>query len=164
MKTVWIAAIAATCLLGTAAFAQSDSSRHMQQQTILGVGALVRIDDGHVLTTGTLVHPFTLTHADTVVLVRCNTCTRERIPGNILQSIAVGTGASRATHVAYGIAGGIVAGVSAGVLLGAHSWYGPSGGDRGAAVGIGAVLGAGAGALIGAALPQSLHWISLGLH
>jgi len=26
------------------------------------------------------------------------------------------------------------------------------------------VLGAGAGALIGAALPQSLHWISLGLH
>jgi hypothetical protein len=164
VRNWWIIVFLLSDLVSTAAMAQADSSHRAQPPAVLDKGTLVRVDQEHERVTGTLVRPFNFTRLDTVVLIRCNTCANQRFPGNTLDSLAVGTGAPRATHVAYGIAGGIVAGVSAGALLGGHSWYGPSGGDRAAGVGIGAVLGAAAGALIGAALPPSLHWISLAFH
>jgi hypothetical protein len=161
MRNWWIAALLIACVADTATHAQADSSHRVQQQTVLPKGTLVRVDQEHKRVTGTLAYPFVVTRSDTVVLLRCNTCANQRFPGNSLGALAVGTGASRATHVAYGIGGGIVAGVSVGALLGRYSWYGPSGGERGAGAGIGAVLGAGVGTLIGAALPPSLHWVTL---
>jgi hypothetical protein len=146
--------------------AQADSSHRARQPAVLDKGALVRVDQEHEWVTGTLVRPFTLTRSDTVVLVRCNTCANQRFPGNTLDSLAAGTGASRAKHAAYGIAGGTLAGVSLGALVGRYALYAgkeTSGGNPGIGAVLGALFGAGAGALIGASLPPSLHWITFDL-
>ncbi|HSU95980.1 MAG TPA: hypothetical protein VLI40_02070, partial [Gemmatimonadaceae bacterium] len=144
----------------------TDSSHRVQPPTVLRKGTLVRVDQEHEWVIGTLVRPFAVTRTDTVVLVHCNTCANQSFPGNTLAALAVGTGASRATHVAYGIAGGAGAGLSLGALLGRYALYAGNetrGGNPGTGAVLGGLLGAGVGALVGAALPPSLHWITLDL-
>lgn len=170
MKKWWIAVVfaagMAASVLSSAAMAQVDSSRDVAPRSVIRTGTIIRVDDGHGSATGTLVHPFAVMRADTIVLVRCRTCVRENYPGSALRSAEVAVGTSRSTHVAQGIVVGAIAGVSAGALVGRYYIYAgkeTSGGNPTIGAVLGGLLGVSVGALVGASLPSSFHWMTLEL-